>query len=92
MPDKDKGICAHPACTCPVPEGEKYWASPLIAEGRMYLVSQKGTVTVLQLSDTEPEVLAVNAMKDTILASPVASDGALFLRSDRYLYCIGDKR
>ena len=73
-------------------EGEKYWASPLIAEGRMYIVSQKGTVTVLRLSDAEPEVLAVNETKDTILASPVASDGALFLRSDRYLYCIGDKK
>jgi hypothetical protein len=58
----------------------------------MYIVSQKGTVTVLRLSDAEPEVLAVNEMKDTILASPVASDGAIFLRSDRYLYCIGDKK
>jgi outer membrane protein assembly factor BamB len=74
------------------PEGEKYWASPLIAEGRMYIVSQKGTATVLRLSDAEPEVLAVNEMKDTILASPVASDGALFLRSDGYLYCIGEKK
>jgi hypothetical protein len=31
-------------------------------------------------------------MKDTILACPVASDGALFLRSDRYLYCVGEKK
>ena len=24
MPENEKGICAHPACTCPVPEGEEY--------------------------------------------------------------------
>src|SRR5580700_2645330 len=24
MADKQKGMCAHPACNCPVPEGEKY--------------------------------------------------------------------
>jgi hypothetical protein len=24
MPDKQKGLCAHPACRCPVPEGKKY--------------------------------------------------------------------
>jgi|GraSoiStandDraft_41_1057321.scaffolds.fasta_scaffold2604856_1 hypothetical protein len=24
MPEKPEGICAHPACICPVPEGEKY--------------------------------------------------------------------
>jgi outer membrane protein assembly factor BamB len=73
------------------PDGEKYWASPLAAEGRLYLVSEKGTVTVLKLGN-EPEVLAVNEMADTILASPVASDGAIFLRSDKYLYCVGAKK
>lgn len=73
------------------PDGEKYWASPFIAEGRLYIVSQKGTATVLQLGD-QPEVLAVNELRDTIMASPVASGGALFLRSDRYLYCIAEKK
>src|SRR5438270_11727746 len=24
MPEKRDGICAHPACNCPVPQGEKY--------------------------------------------------------------------
>jgi hypothetical protein len=24
MADKQKGMCAHPACNCPAPEGEKY--------------------------------------------------------------------
>jgi len=73
------------------PDGEKYWASPFVAEGRLYIVSQKGTATVLKLGDP-PEVLAVNELRDTIMASPVASGGALYLRSDRYLYCIAEKK
>jgi outer membrane protein assembly factor BamB len=73
------------------PNGEKYWASPFAAEGRLYIVSQKGTTTVLKLGKT-PEVLAVNELHDTILASPVASGGALFLRSDKYLYCLAEKK
>jgi hypothetical protein len=24
MPEKQKGMCAHPACNCPAPEGQKY--------------------------------------------------------------------
>jgi outer membrane protein assembly factor BamB len=70
---------------------EPYAASPLVAEGRLYAVSEKGTTTVLKLGD-EPSVLAVNSVLDTVLASPVASGGALFLRSDRYLYCFAEKK
>jgi outer membrane protein assembly factor BamB len=72
------------------PSDEIYSASPLIAEGRLYVVSEKGTATVLKLGD-EPSVMATSALPDTILASPVASGGALYLRSDRYLYCIGER-
>ena len=66
-------------------------ASPLLAEGRLYCVSEKGTTTVLKLGK-EPSVLAVNALPDTILASPVASGGTIFLRSDKALYCVGGKK
>jgi hypothetical protein len=38
------------------------------------------------------ELLATNPIVDTILATPVASDGAIFLRSDAALYCIGAKK
>jgi outer membrane protein assembly factor BamB len=69
---------------------ESYSASPLFAGGRLYLVSEKGTTTVLKVG-AEPSVLAVNALADTILASPVASGGTIFLRSDGHLYCIGKK-
>ena len=68
-------------------EGE-FAASPLAADGKIYCVSEKGTTSVLQ-AGREAKILATNELDDTILASPVASGGAIFLRSDKYLYCIG---
>ncbi|MCS7045473.1 MAG: PQQ-binding-like beta-propeller repeat protein [Gemmataceae bacterium] len=65
-----------------------YAASPLAADGKLYVLSEKGLTTVLQASG-EAKVLATNQIDDTFLASPVAADGAIFLRSDKFLYCIG---
>ena len=46
------------------------------------------TTTVLE-AGREAKVLSTNPLPETILACPVASDGAIFLRSDKHLYCIG---
>jgi outer membrane protein assembly factor BamB len=62
-------------------------ASPLAADGKIYVVSEEGITTVLQ-AGAEAKVLATNTLADTILACPVASGGAIFLRSDKHLYCI----
>jgi outer membrane protein assembly factor BamB len=68
-----------------------YAASPLIADGKVYLVSEDGTTTVMQ-EGAEAKIVATNPLKDTILASPVASDRAILLRSDKYVYCVGEKK
>lgn len=66
-------------------------ASPLLADGKLYVVNEAGVTTVLQ-AGKEAKVLATNPIGDTILACPVASDGAIFLRSDTAMYCIGSKK
>jgi outer membrane protein assembly factor BamB len=71
--------------------GGAYAASPLLADGRLYVVNEAGVTSVIELGK-EPKTIAANAIGDTILASPVAYDGAIFLRSDGALYCIGSKR
>ena len=80
--------------------GRKVWAkrvqgtfaaSPLIVDGRLYLVSEDGATTVLK-AGPEPEVLGVNRLSDTFLATPVAANGSLFLRSDERLYCVGGQK
>lgn len=68
-----------------------YAASPLAADGKIYVVSEEGSTTVVAAGPT-PKILATNPLGETLLASPVAADGAIFLRSDRHLWCIGNKR
>lgn len=63
-------------------------ASPLLADGRLYLTSEEGDTTVVQ-AGPEAKILNVNTLRDKFLASPVAANGAIYLRSDEYLYCIG---
>jgi hypothetical protein len=65
-------------------------ASPVIADGKLYAVSEDGKTTVVKLGE-KPEILAVNKVGETVLATPAISGGAIFLRSDKYLYCIGKK-
>jgi outer membrane protein assembly factor BamB len=69
-----------------------YAASPLLAEGRIYVVSEDGSATVLRDAGNDTEVLGTGTLKDRILASPIAAGDSLFLRSDKYLYCISDTK
>ncbi len=69
------------------------YASPLLAGGKLYYVSQtKGTYVVA--ARPEYELLAHDVFADDdsrANASPAVSKGHLLLRTDRYLYCIGKR-
>jgi outer membrane protein assembly factor BamB len=64
-----------------------FWATPIIAGGKLYAVNEEGTTAVVQLGD-KPKVLARNSLGEGILATPAVADGTLFLRSDEHLFCI----
>jgi outer membrane protein assembly factor BamB len=66
------------------------YASPIAADGRIYLVGRDGTTMVLREGD-KPEVLAVNRLDEPIDASPVVAGKQLFLRSHGALFCIEEK-
>jgi outer membrane protein assembly factor BamB len=68
--------------------GGNYSASPLLADGKIYLCSQEGHVTVVTPSRQGFRKLADNELDGQLMASPVAMDRALFIRSDQNLYCI----
>jgi outer membrane protein assembly factor BamB len=76
-----------------VPRAGPVYASALLADGRVYYLDRGGRAFVLA-AQPRFEVLAVNDLRDgsTFNASPVAADGRLFLRSDKFLYCIGKKQ
>src|SRR5262249_25524953 len=68
-----------------------YWSSPVAADGKIYAVNDAGTTTVVQTGN-EPKILARNVLDDPILATPAIAGGCIFLRSDRYVYCVSGDR
>jgi outer membrane protein assembly factor BamB len=76
--------------------GKQHWsqklagafsASPLLADGKVYFQNEEGTAFVVK-ADTKYELLATNDLKEKTLASCAASEGAIFLRTEEYLYRI----
>lgn len=70
-----------------LPGIENVYASPVAAAGRIYVTDMDGTTAVLA-AGPEPEVLAVNQLDDGFSASAALVGGELYLRGERFLYCI----
>lgn len=68
---------------------DKYFASPVGADGKIYLISQDGTVSVVKAAP-EWEVLAVNNLDDEVFATPAIASGKFFVRTMKALYCFGN--
>jgi outer membrane protein assembly factor BamB len=64
-----------------------FYASPLIAEGIMYAVREDGSAFVLQVKGGL-KILAEHKFADRVIASIVPSDGRLFVRGEKHLYCL----
>jgi outer membrane protein assembly factor BamB len=69
---------------------DKYFASPVGADGKVWLVSQDGTVSVVS-AKAEWEVLAVNKLDDEVFATPAFADGQVFIRTRSALYAFGSR-
>lgn len=72
--------------------GGQQYASPIVAGGKLYILTNSGQVHVSDAAD-EFKVIATNDLSfDTsgFLATPAASDGQLVIRSNSTLYCIGE--
>jgi outer membrane protein assembly factor BamB len=65
------------------------YASPVAAAERIYVTDLEGTTMVLS-HDDEPRLLAVNRLHDTISASAAIAGRELFLRGEKFLYCIAE--
>lgn len=68
----------------------RHRASPVYADGKIYLTSRDGVVSVIK-AGRKFELLSQNKMEDSISASPVISGGRIYLRGFEYLYAIGEK-
>jgi outer membrane protein assembly factor BamB len=67
--------------------GGKFSASPIVVEGKIYFASREGVVTVIAAEKTF-KILSQNTLDGSLMASPVAVDHTLYLRTDKALYRI----
>jgi len=65
-----------------------YSASPVLANGRLYIINEEGLTTVIK-AGPQFEVLAENDLNDYTLSSPAISDGHILIRTAKFLYSIG---
>lgn len=70
-----------------LPAVRSFYGSPVAAAGRIYVTDREGTTLVLRAGD-RLEVLATNRLDDPIDASQVVCGKSLFLRGEKYLYCL----
>ncbi|MCP4172574.1 MAG: PQQ-binding-like beta-propeller repeat protein [Fuerstiella sp.] len=66
-------------------------ASPVLADGKLYVTRQDGTVFVLDAAGDEFNVLASNKVAaEHTIATPVFVDGNILLRTQDHIYLIAD--
>ena len=65
-----------------------YSASPVLADGKVYITSEEGVTTVFR-AGPKFEPLAENNLDEYTLSSIAVSGGQIFLRTEQFLYCIG---
>jgi outer membrane protein assembly factor BamB len=68
--------------------GGSYSASPIGADGHLYIASEDGEVYVLNAGPGLAQV-AKNDMKEVIMATPAISDGLVIIRTMGHVYGIG---
>ncbi len=70
--------------------GGNHCASPVFADGRIHFLSEAGETTVIA-PGAEFKILARNALDEKCQASIAVSQGRLFIRGEKNLYCLGNK-
>lgn len=66
----------------------KFYASPLVAGGKIYCAREDGKIFVVRAEEPH-DLLAENDMGERIVASPVPLGDRLLIRGEEHLFCIG---
>ncbi len=74
-----------------------YSASPILADGKIYVTTENDGVTTVFRSGPKFEILASNRFGDEgcspyCLSTVAISDSQLFIRSSQHLWVIGERR
>ncbi len=67
-----------------------YSSSLVLADGKIYISNEDGLTSVVK-AGPQFEILAENPLNDYCLSSPAISEGQIFIRTAKHLYCIGKR-
>lgn len=63
-----------------------YYASPVAADRKIYLVNMKGNITILK-AGADWRVLSTGDLGQQVIATPAIADGRIYVRTENTLYC-----
>ena len=70
--------------------GSGYSASPVAADGKIYLSNEDGEIIVIGAGQKFSHI-ATNTMGELLMATPALSDGVMYVRSAESLFAVGKK-
>ena len=68
----------------------KQYASGVLVNGLVYMPNDEGVITVIKPGPVF-ESISKNNIGETMFASPAISNGRIYLRCEKHLFCIGEK-
>lgn len=74
-----------------IPVPATFTASPVAFDGKILLTSEDGDTYVVK-AGPKHEILATNSVGEPVYASPAISDGMIFIRGEKTLFCISNKK
>lgn len=87
--DAKTGKVVYEGGRIPIPA--TFTASPVAFDGKILLTSEDGDTFVVK-AGPKHEVLATNSIGEPVYASPAISDGLIFIRGEKHLFCIGSAK
>ena len=67
-----------------------FYSSPVIADGKLYVFDLDGKAYIFR-PGREPRLISSPIMGESVFATPVFTDGRMYIRGNNNLYCIGAK-
>ena len=67
--------------------GGGFSASPVAADGKIYLLGENGEIFVVQ-AGSKFELIARNEMGERLMATPALSEGYMYVRAEKHLFAV----
>ena len=72
------------------PENQSgFYSSPIIANNLVYMLDQAGVMYIVE-AKREFNIVNESPLGERTNTTPAFSDGSIYIRTDKYLYCISE--